>query len=86
MILAGEGVAAMQSQALKSSLESHLESYFILPLKKQPAARPPRTLLMSGVLTLITIFAMAIIALSMGMWWDSVTPLSNQPALRVLSR
>jgi hypothetical protein len=75
----------MQSQA-QSSLESYREFYFILPIKKQPGARLPRTLLMSGVLTLITIFAMAIIALSMGMWWDSVTPLSNQPALRVLSR
>jgi hypothetical protein len=86
VILAGEGVAAMQSQALKSSLESYRESDFVLPLKKQPTARPPRTLLMSGVLTLITVFAMAIIAISLGMWWDSVTPLSSQPALRVLSR
>jgi hypothetical protein len=77
VILGGEGVAVMQLQTQRSSLESYRESHFILPTKKRPTVRHPRTLLMTGALTLITIFAMAIIALSLGMWWDSITPLSN---------
>jgi hypothetical protein len=67
----------MQSQVLKSGRESYRESYFILPTKKQPAVRLPRRPLMTGVLTLIAVLAMVGIALSLGMWWDSITVLSN---------
>ena len=51
------------------------ESYFILPAEKQPAARSPRTPLMSGVLVLGTMLVMVLVALAMGMWWDSLTPI-----------
>ena len=51
------------------------ESYFILPAQKQPAARSPRTPLMSGVLVLVAMLIMVLVALAMGMWWDSLTPI-----------
>ena len=57
-MLHGKGVAVMRSQAQRRSREYYRESYFILPTKKQP--------------TLIAILAMVIIALSLGMWWDSL--------------
>jgi hypothetical protein len=71
-MLHGKGVAVMRSQAQRRSREYYRESYFILPTKKQPTVRLLRTLLMTGVLTLIAILAMVIIALSLGMWWDSL--------------
>ena len=49
------------------------ESYFILPAEKQPAARPPRTALMTGVLVLVTMLIMVLVALAMGVCWDSLT-------------
>jgi hypothetical protein len=48
------------------------ESYFILPVKKQPAVGIPKSLLMTGVLVLITMLIMVTIALSLGFWWDSL--------------
>ena len=51
------------------------ESYFILPAEKQPAVRPPRTALMTGVLVLVTMLMMVLVAIAMGMWWDSLTPI-----------
>jgi hypothetical protein len=65
--VAAKDVAVMQ-------LHDH-ESYFILPAEKQPAARSPRTPLMTGVLVLVTILIMALVALAMGMCWDSLTPI-----------
>jgi hypothetical protein len=67
----------MQAKAQRISPESYGESHFILPIKKQPTVRLPRTLLMTGVLTLLAISAMATIAVSLGMLWDSLTPLSR---------
>ena len=62
MILCGKGVAVMQSH-------SH-ESYFILPAKKLPIARLPRSPLAKGALLLVVMVAMAIVALSLGLWWE----------------
>jgi hypothetical protein len=57
-------------------MQSHSsESYFILPSKKQPAVRSLRTPLMTGTLVLVTMPIMIVVALSMGMWWDSLTPI-----------
>jgi hypothetical protein len=53
------------------------ESYFVLPLKKQPTIRSLRTPLMTGVLTLIAILIMVLVALLLGAWWDSLTSLSS---------
>jgi hypothetical protein len=66
----------MQSQA-QSTPESYRESYFILPIKKKPTVTLPRTQLMTAALTLIAIVAMVITALSLGMLWDWITPLSK---------
>ncbi len=65
--MGSKDVAVMQ-------LHDH-ESYFILPAQKQPAARSPRTPLMSGVLVLVAMLIMVLVALAMGMWWDSLTPI-----------
>ncbi len=51
------------------------ESYFILPAEKQPATKSSRTALMNGVLVLGTILIMVLVALAMGMCWDSLTPI-----------
>ena len=57
------------------SSESYSESYFVIPIKKQPIIKLPRTPLMTGVLTLIAILFMVAVALSLGLWWDGLTPI-----------
>ncbi len=55
--------------------ESYSESYFVLPVKKQPTIKLPRSVLMTGALTLIAILFMVVVGLSLGLWWDSLSPL-----------
>jgi hypothetical protein len=59
--------------------------YFILPARKLPTVRFQRSALVKCALVLVLIVVMAIVALSLGILWDSLTPLSNPPVLRVLS-
>ena len=62
-------------QSLSHSSESYSESYFVLPVKKQPTINLPKAPLVTGALTLIAILFMVVIALSLGLWWDSLTPI-----------
>ena len=66
----------MQSQAQRSNRENYHESCFVLPIKKQPTVRSfLRTPLITGILVLVTSLIMGVVALAMGMWWDSLTPI-----------
>jgi hypothetical protein len=68
VILCGKGVALMQS---------HSDESFILPARKLPTVRLQRSALVKCALVLGLIVVMAIVALSLGILWDSLTPLSN---------
>lgn len=52
--------------------------YFILPAEKQPTLRLSKSPLMKWALVLVLVFVMAVVALSLGLWWDSVTPLLSR--------
>jgi Co/Zn/Cd efflux system component len=68
----------MQSQAQRSSRESYRESYyFVLPAEKQPTLGFQRSSLVKWGLVLLLMVAMALVALSLGLWWDSIALLSN---------
>jgi len=55
-------------------MQSHSpESYFILPVKKQPAMRPPRAPFVKSALMVVLMLIMVIVALSLGTYWDGLS-------------
>jgi len=58
-------------------MQSHRrEPYFILPAEKQPTQRLSKLPLLKWALILGLMILMALVALSLGLWWDSVSPLN----------
>jgi hypothetical protein len=49
------------------------ESYFILPVKKQPIGRFPRLQFVKWALVPVVMLAMILSALALGAWWDSLS-------------
>jgi hypothetical protein len=61
---------------MPSHSRSRKSYYFVLPAKKQPTLKLQRFPLVKWALVVVLMVVMAIIALSLGLWWDSVTPLA----------
>jgi hypothetical protein len=58
-------------------MQSHSrESYFILPAEKQPTPKVSQVPLLKWALILMLMIVMALVALSLGLWWDSVSPVN----------
>lgn len=48
------------------------ESYFILPVKKQPTVRFPRSQFVKWALVPVVMIVMILSALGLGAWWDGL--------------
>jgi len=53
------------------------ESYFVLPVPKRQTLGVPRSAFVKWALVLVLMVVMALVALSLGLLWDSITPLAG---------
>jgi len=63
---------------MPSHSRSRESYYFVLPAKKQPTLKLQRLPLVKWALVVVLMIVMALIALWLGLWWDSITPLATQ--------
>jgi hypothetical protein len=62
---------------MHSDSRSRESYYFVLPAKKQPMLRLQRLPLVKWTLVPVLMIVMALVALSLGLWWDSITSLAG---------
>ena len=63
---------------MPSHSRSRESYYFVVPAKKQPTLKLQRLPLVKWALVVVLMIVMALIALWLGLWWDSITPLAAQ--------
>jgi|HubBroStandDraft_6_1064221.scaffolds.fasta_scaffold61523_5 hypothetical protein len=61
-------------------MQSHSREscYFVLPARKSRTVILPRSASMKWALALVLMIVTAMVALSLGLWWDSITPLATR--------